>query len=293
MMPLNKLFFNPNIVASNWSGTLGAFLAQRFMYKWIGLPAFTLIIVLSTIAMKLLKLKTWPIGRTIKLSIAYSIWGSVALGYIFHHSAFVPGGANGFFVSEWMNAIIGKLGTGIVLATVLFVILSFTFDNFISRTKLFAKNLLAQKVVESDLPVDEENEEQPESESLTSESEDDAQASDTADDEQPVFPESDEEPDINDIETDSGNNQDADLLKFEITTTTTVEQSDSQEESQPLQYAFDNLNDIESKLIDDNPTNDEYTNDNQFEIIDTTKNEGISGRTNPAPSARPTATSWG
>ncbi len=273
-VPLNKLFFNPNIVASNWSGTLGAFLAQRFMYKWIGLPAFTLIIVLSTIAMKLLKLKTWPIGRTIKLSIAYSIWGSVALGYIFHHSAFVPGGANGFFVSEWMNAIIGKLGTGIVLATVLFVILSFTFDNFISRTKLFAKNLLAQKVVESDLPVDEENEEQPESESLTSESEDDAQASDTADDEQPVFPGSDEEPDINDIETDSGNNQDADLLKFEITTTTTVEQSDSQEESQPLQYAFDNLNDIESKLIDDNPTNDEYTNDNQFEIIDTTKNEG-------------------
>ena len=56
------------------------------------------------------------------------------------------------------------------------------------------------------------------------------------------------------------------------TNTTTVEQSDSQEESQPLQYAFDNLNDIESKLIDDNSTNDEYTNDNQFEIIDTTKN---------------------
>ena len=122
-IPANKLFFNSNIVASNWSGTLGALLAQRFMYRWFGLPSFSLLLILSAIALKLLKIKSLPIGKIIKLSILYTVWLSVALGFVFHHSTFSPGGAHGYFISEWMNSVIGKLGTGIVLMTLLFVFL--------------------------------------------------------------------------------------------------------------------------------------------------------------------------
>ena len=74
-VPASKLFFNPNIVASNWTGTFGAFLAHRFMYRWIGLPSFALIVILAVLIFKLFNIKTLPVGKTIKLSIVYSIWG--------------------------------------------------------------------------------------------------------------------------------------------------------------------------------------------------------------------------
>ena len=156
-IPANKLFFNSNIVASNWSGTLGALLAQRFMYRWFGLPSFSLILILSAIALKLLKIKSLPIGKIIKLSILYTVWLSVALSYVFHHSAFSPGGAHGYFISEWMNSVIGKLGTGIVLITLLFVFLSFTFDSFINRCKAFVKSLFTSKLDDSELTTEQEN----------------------------------------------------------------------------------------------------------------------------------------
>ena len=156
-IPANKLFFNSNIVASNWSGTLGALLAQRFMYRWFGLPSFSLILILSAIALKLLKIKSLPIGKIIKLSILYTVWLSVALSYVFHHSAFSPGGAHGYFISEWMNSVIGKLGTGIVLVTLLFVFLSFTFDSFINRCKVFVKSLFTSKLVDTELTTEQEN----------------------------------------------------------------------------------------------------------------------------------------
>ncbi|MBO4602054.1 MAG: DNA translocase FtsK [Salinivirgaceae bacterium] len=156
-IPANKLFFNSNIVASNWSGTLGALLAQRFMYRWFGLPSFSLILILSAIALKLLKIKSLPIGKIIKLSILYTVWLSVALSYVFHHSAFSPGGAHGYFISEWMNSVIGKLGTGIVLVTLLFVFLSFTFDSFINRCKAFVKSLFTSKLDDSELTTEQEN----------------------------------------------------------------------------------------------------------------------------------------
>ena len=158
-IPANKLFFNSNIVASNWSGTLGALLAQRFMYRWFGLPSFSLILILSVIALKLLKIKSLPIGKIIKLSILYTVWLSVALSYVFHHSAFAPGGAHGYFISEWMNSVLGKLGTGIVLVTLLFVFLSFTFDSFINRCKTFVKSLFTSKLDDSELTTDQTDEE--------------------------------------------------------------------------------------------------------------------------------------
>ena len=73
-VPIGKLFSNTNIEASNWTGTFGALLAQRFMYKWIGLPSFGLIVLLTVCILRLFKIKAWPIGRTAKLTIVYAIW---------------------------------------------------------------------------------------------------------------------------------------------------------------------------------------------------------------------------
>ena len=252
-VPIGKLFTNTNIEASNWTGTFGALLAQRFMYKWIGLPSFGLIVLLTVCILRLFKIKAWPIGRTAKLTIVYAIWGSVALGYLFHHSAFTPGGAHGYFVSEWLNAVIGKLGTGIVLITCLFAILSFTFDSFIARCRTFVTELIHPKVTDPELPIAIEAGMQ-EGESMeTFGTETNSNTSDTD------LPNDDNNTDNQDDDNENGEDipfekNDKDLLKFEITTTATF---DNSENSNDLS---NNLGVVESELIDDN--DDENFNDN-------------------------------
>ncbi|MBR5958214.1 MAG: DNA translocase FtsK [Salinivirgaceae bacterium] len=234
-IPANKLFFNSNIVASNWSGTLGALLAQRFMYRWFGLPSFSLILILSAIALKLLKIKSLPIGKIIKLSILYTVWLSVALSYVFHHSAFSPGGAHGYFISEWMNSVIGKLGTGIVLVTLLFVFLSFTFDSFINRCKAFVKSLFTSKLDDSELTTEQEN-----------------NTGENTEDEQ-------------NVENEEGN----DGIHFVLDTTSEQTTDDTQ-----IDDSFDNLDDVESKLLDDYDSNDNSglsSGQSDFSITYTTK----------------------
>ena len=252
---VDKLFFNSNIVASNWTGTFGAFLAHRFMYRWIGLPAFGLIVLLTVCILHLFRIKAWPIGRTLKLTIVYAIWGSVALGYIFHHAAFTPGGAHGYFVSEWLNAVIGKLGTGIVLITCLFAILSFTFDSFIARCRAFVTELIHPKVTDPELPIAIEAGTQTDesTESAENEPDDNPGNSDSTDTET----QDEDEEDDSDMPFEKN---DKDLLKFEIKTTTTFDDSETSAN------AYDNLDDVEVKLISDAPDdrNDNIESENNI-----------------------------
>ena len=242
---------NSNITASNWAGTIGALLAQRFLYKWVGLPAFGLIVILTVIVLHLFKIKAWPIGRTIKLTIVYVIWGSIALGYLFHYAAFTPGGAHGYFVSEWLNAVIGKLGTGIVLITCLFAILSFTFDTFIARCRDFVKDLFRPKVADIELPAASNAENQGEESSdiptdIDLEQQSDLDSADNKND-------AENQEDEDDSEMPFVNN-DKDLLKFEITTTATFDNSDNDDD------LSNNLGVVESELIEDD--NNDNSNDN-------------------------------
>ncbi len=155
-IPFYKLFTDQDIQVDNWSGKIGALIAHRFLYRWFGLPSFTIVLIIALIGLKLLNIRLLNLARTIKLSFIYGIWGSIALGYIFHQSAFVPGGAHGFFVSGWLNSLIGKIGTGILLFAWLFGMLSFTFDNFIGITRKFIKKLFDFKVRDSRLKDEEE-----------------------------------------------------------------------------------------------------------------------------------------
>ncbi|MBR2195028.1 MAG: DNA translocase FtsK [Salinivirgaceae bacterium] len=251
-VPAGKLFFNPNIVASNWTGTFGAFLAHRFMYRWIGLPSFALIVILAVLVFKLFNIKTLPISKTIKLSIVYSIWGSVALGYIFHHAAFTPGGAHGYFVSEWMNAVIGKLGTGIVLITCLFAILSFTFDSFVTRCRTFVKELIRPKVTDKELPPSTEQEAAAE----TDNNEQDTESADEETTEAETIESENEQTEADNNDDIPFEKNDKDLLKFEITTTATFDNSDNDND------LSNNLGEVESQLIDNDNDDSADSNDN-------------------------------
>ena len=286
----NQLFFNSKINASNWSGTLGAIIAHRFLYKWFGLPSFTLIVILAIVSLRLLKIKTWSIPRTIKLSIAYSVWASVALGYLFHSSAFAPGGLHGHEISEWLNNVIGKLGTGIILITLLFILLSLTFESFINRCIDFIKKMISPKINDTALAVD------PNAEStqtiITKDTEPSSTAepaSATEDDSSKGSPE-----ELEDTKsTENTDKQNHNQPTFEITT---VYQNEDPAPNDPFDNAQSNLADVTSNIVPDgntepnttagSPTPETISNNEQnqtqtyslssnFSVVDTTQKDDV------------------
>ncbi|MDZ7739384.1 MAG: DNA translocase FtsK 4TM domain-containing protein [Bacteroidales bacterium] len=107
------------IQVNNWSGKSGAWFADIFINKGFGLAAFFIPVLLAALGLRLLhikKIKALNISRNLVLG---TIIFSVILSYIFGHANGMlgsgPGGAHGFFVSQWLNAFLGKLGTGILL----------------------------------------------------------------------------------------------------------------------------------------------------------------------------------
>ncbi len=107
------------IQVNNWSGKSGAWFADIFINKGFGLAAFFIPVLLAALGLRLLhikKIKALSISRNLVLG---TIIFSVILSYIFGHANGMlgsgPGGAHGFFVSQWLNAFLGKLGTGILL----------------------------------------------------------------------------------------------------------------------------------------------------------------------------------
>ncbi|HUS87532.1 MAG TPA: DNA translocase FtsK [Bacteroidales bacterium] len=127
----SQVLTGTEIEVRNWSGKSGAWFAEMLINRGFGLAAFFLPVLFAATGLKLLnlrKIKLLPIARNMILG---TIIISVILGYIFGHADGVlgsgPGGAHGYFVSRWLNAFMGKLGTGILLLVILISYLMIAF----------------------------------------------------------------------------------------------------------------------------------------------------------------------
>ncbi|MEZ5010526.1 MAG: DNA translocase FtsK 4TM domain-containing protein [Bacteroidales bacterium] len=111
------------VEVKNWSGKSGAWLAEIMMNKGFGLAAFFIPVMFVAVGLRMLNLrriKAFAITRNLVIA---TIIISVSLGYLFGSAKGMfgsgPGGAHGYFVSRWLNAFMGKLGTGILLLVVI------------------------------------------------------------------------------------------------------------------------------------------------------------------------------
>lgn len=143
-----ELFKNGDIHVENWAGKLGAFLAHVFIHNWFGIASISFVFIFGILGLRMLNLKLLSIKKTTKYAIIITIWLSVALGYLFPNSTFLPGGAHGYFLSNWLNAFAGKIGTAFLLLISLFGILIFSFDGLLDKikkivTKMFKKGVNA------------------------------------------------------------------------------------------------------------------------------------------------------
>ncbi len=146
-----SLISDENITVDNWAGKTGAFVSNLFINRWFGLASLSFLLFFVLIGFRLLNLKLLPFGKTTRYLIFLTLWVSVTLGYIFGDSWFVLGGANGFFISKWLNSAVGKIGTFFILGVTAFTFIIFVFRDallWFKRILNKSKNaLIPSKVV--------------------------------------------------------------------------------------------------------------------------------------------------
>lgn len=108
-----------DVVVKNWGGKLGHLIAKYLITFGFGFGAFFIPLIFGTIGLYLLNFpKIKPVKLIAKFAFAAIIL-SLILGFVFHFAkdylAGGPGGAQGYFITDWMNAFMGKIGTGVFI----------------------------------------------------------------------------------------------------------------------------------------------------------------------------------
>jgi len=155
-IPWIELLFNSNETVENWLGKFGAIISHELIYNWFGITSFLFILIFSIIGFKILfKISLLPVKKTLQYSLFVLVWLSVTLGYVFQNSKDIyhlMGGSFGYYINNWLEGLLGNIGTGflIVFALVCFLIIAFniSFDWF--KSKITAETGQTSSVIESD-----------------------------------------------------------------------------------------------------------------------------------------------
>ena len=137
--------FNPDIVVENWAGKTGAYLSKVLMHDWFGIASISLVFILALVSFRLLRLKILPFWKSVKYSVILTIWLSLALGFSFSNSDFIPGGLHGFYLSKWLSSLVGKTGTIFIILLYLFIFIIFAFKNSLNVLKKLIVRMFTQK----------------------------------------------------------------------------------------------------------------------------------------------------
>jgi DNA segregation ATPase FtsK/SpoIIIE, S-DNA-T family len=128
-----EILTNPNLKIENVGGKWGANMADWFINRGIGLASFGVVYLLFIMAVKLGRIHKVSLSRNFGFGIFLIIWSSVALGYfmapLYEQSYLYPGGAYGFFVSQWFNSVIGNMGTFFLLMATMLICIIIAFEN--------------------------------------------------------------------------------------------------------------------------------------------------------------------
>lgn len=119
----------PEVGVKNWSGKSGHFLAKMIIGYGFGYGAFFIPLIFGSIGLYLLNFpKIKPFRLVTKFTFAAIIL-SLILGFIFGKSNVYlgsgPGGAQGYLITRWMNAFMGMIGTGVLIAFITITYLVF------------------------------------------------------------------------------------------------------------------------------------------------------------------------
>jgi S-DNA-T family DNA segregation ATPase FtsK/SpoIIIE len=138
-----QIFSSSAVQVENWSGKTGAKLAHIFITEGIGIAAFSIPFLFFIIGFRLLSVRLLPLRKTLRAVVIGALLTSLILGFLLGNTAGYLGsglgGSHGYFVSNWLNAVLGRSGTFFLLLVVSMTYIFFTipssapwFKNFLS-----------------------------------------------------------------------------------------------------------------------------------------------------------------
>jgi S-DNA-T family DNA segregation ATPase FtsK/SpoIIIE len=108
-----------SVQAKNWSGKSGAWFARSIVGNGFGLGAFFIPLIIGSIGLYMLKFPKIRLWKLITVFTFATIIVSLILGFVSGEKHLYlgggMGGAHGYEANKWLNAFMGKLGTGILL----------------------------------------------------------------------------------------------------------------------------------------------------------------------------------
>ncbi|MBC7412347.1 MAG: DNA translocase FtsK 4TM domain-containing protein [Bacteroidia bacterium] len=131
LMPAADLLINNEITVNNWLGKFGAISAHSLMHNMFGIGSFVLLPLLFAVGVKLIfNFSLFAIRRSLLRFALTTIWLSVVMACMFKNDYFFLGGSIGYQLSNTLNAVLGTIGTYILLGLLglIFAIIIFKFN---------------------------------------------------------------------------------------------------------------------------------------------------------------------
>ncbi len=144
------------VEAQNQGGQLGYRLAAWLVGKWFGVAAIFIPLFMIVWGLRLLKFRILPFYKTLYSCLFGAIIVSVSLAFLSSHHSLRSllgnglGGAHGYYISSWMVASIGTLGTAIALIIALILLGIFINRRTIDKLEkffLYLSGLIKRKKV--------------------------------------------------------------------------------------------------------------------------------------------------
>ncbi len=133
----SNLFWGTDVQVSNLLGTLGAYLSHFFIYRGFGVASYFICSFFFVVGVNLFFGKRiFSISKNVKYLLLGLVILSVALAQLFDGKVFPWGGAVGKLAKNWLNQVIGQVGT---LAVLTVAVLSYIIWRFNPVFKLPAK----------------------------------------------------------------------------------------------------------------------------------------------------------
>lgn len=135
--PWGKIITNPEIGVSNPAGKIGAWISNLLINRWFGVSSFIFCYLLLLCSFQLGSIRVKNFGRRLFIGMCIILWISLFLGFLSECISdlfeigtgyLFPGGSLGHFVSVWLNSLVGRIGTMLILLLTFIVILFFGFE---------------------------------------------------------------------------------------------------------------------------------------------------------------------
>lgn len=142
-----SLLVDETITAENIMGRLGAITAHLFIKKWFGISSFIFVLMTFVAGFKwLFGHSLAPGWKTLRFSLFYLIWVSLFFGAIVRSGPMlILGGVFGYQANIWLDGIIGRFGTLMLLLFTMGSFLILAYDVSFSGIGQFISGLIKGK----------------------------------------------------------------------------------------------------------------------------------------------------